>query len=325
MLDAKLISDEAAWPWEAPPVALVARCSAALLSQLAYDRPVYLLIDGFSGSPEGLGEVGRHRRHAIDVERLKVPPDRAPYLLELEDRHDPLLDLSLVLAIQEHLNACADGSGPSRVGGWLQTHRHGGNGATLARQLRGLFHARGAPGKGRYLRLADRRVLGLLHQAPRAHSVLPLPPIDWSSSLQGIASWAYLDMNFDVQALRGAAGDSLPRPLKLEAPHWTLPVRAEAINRTLMAWQRTRRRLPADALAQALHKVGNASRRGLADPKTQAAYAAEALQHPAFEAWPGLDPCLAETVRRGWPMAEVLAQQRVHWMPPPRSSEGTPA
>ncbi|MDH6168430.1 hypothetical protein M2282_003583 [Variovorax boronicumulans] len=299
------------WPWDTPPVKLIETCSAALLSRLAYGRPVYLLVDAFSGSPDGFDAVDRPR-HPINTKYLKVLPERAPYLLELEDRHDPLLDQSLISAVQEHLNACADGGGPCRIGGWLQTH--GSDGAALAIQLSALFRARGAPNGGRYLRLADRRVLALLQQASRLQDVLPLPSIDWSLGLQGIAVWTYMDMDFDLQSLQGAAGESRPRPLKLEASHWTLLLQAEAINRTLMAWQRVCHPLPGDAAARALYKVRCASQLGLVGPENQSAHAAEALQHPAFEAWTGLSHCLAETILHEWPLADVLAQQRANWM-----------
>ncbi|MCR6476619.1 hypothetical protein NU688_10705 [Variovorax sp. ZS18.2.2] len=306
------VSNVPPWPWDTPPGTLIETCAAALLSRLEHGRPVYLLIDAFSGSPNGFDTIDRPR-HAINTKYLKVPPERAPCLLELEDRHDPLLGQSLISAVQEHLNACAGGGGPCRIGGWLQTH--GSDGAALAIQLSALFRARGAPNGGRYLRLADRRVLALLHQASRLQSVLPLPPIDWSSGLQGIAVWTYMGTNFDLQSLQGAAGESRPRPLKLEASHWTLLLQAEAINRTLMAWQRTCHPLPGDAVFRALQKVRLASQLGLIGPKNQSACAAEALQHPAFEQWPGLSHCLAETILREWPLADVLAQHRANWMP----------
>lgn len=299
------------WPWDDVPAVLVESRSTQLMSRFAWGRPVYLLIDPFLGDVQGLDDHDRPR-YPIDGKPFDVPSHRSPYLIELEDRHDPLLEVSLTLAVREQLVACAVGSGAFRIGAWLQTH--GGDGAALAKQLGSLFRVRGAPGGKRYLRLADRRMLALLHRMPHLESRPLMPAIDWPEMLKGLAEWVYLDMNFNLQSLQGTPGESRPRPLKLEVSHWALPLQAEAINRTLMAWQQLRYPLPDDAAAQALHKVTNALRRGIADPQDQAAYSVEALCHPAFEGWQALDDQLALLRQFGGRMQDMLAEQRTHWV-----------
>ncbi|MBJ2159866.1 DUF4123 domain-containing protein [Variovorax sp. IB41] len=297
------------WPWDDVPAALVESLSAQLMSRFAPGRPIYLLIDPFLGDEKSLD--GRHARYPIDGASFDVPPDRSPYLIELEDRHDPLLDVSLTIAVREHLVACAVGSGAFRIGAWLQTSN--GAGAVLARQLSHLFRARGAPNAKRYLRLADRRMLALLHQMPHMENQSPMPVIDWREALKGVTDWIYLDMNFKLQSLQGTPGELRILPLKLEQRHWTLPLQAEAINRALMAWQQLRYPLPADATVQVLRKVANAQRRGIVNPQDQAAYSVEALCHEAFESWRGLDDQLISLQRFGGRMQDMLSEQRAHW------------
>ncbi|ADU38561.1 DUF4123 domain-containing protein [Variovorax paradoxus] len=298
------------WPWDDVPAALVESLSAQLMSRFAPGRPIYLLIDPFLGDEKGLDD---HRaKYPIDGKSFDVPPDRSPYLIELEDRHDPLLDASLAIAVREHLVACTVGSGAFRIGAWLQTDHS--SGALLARQLSHLFRARGAPNAKRYLRLADRRMLALLHQMPHLENQSPMPAIDWPEVLKGVTEWIYLDMNFKLQSLQGAPGELRILPLNLKERHWALPLQAEAINRTLMAWQQQRYPLPADATVQVLRKVANAQRRGIVDPQDQAAYSAEALCHEAFESWQGLDDQLISLRRFGGRVQDMLAEQRANWV-----------
>ncbi|MCY1549439.1 hypothetical protein D9M68_856050 [compost metagenome] len=69
---------------------------------------------------------------------LQSPAEQLPYLVELRDANDPLLAQSIAWAAEEHLRACANGSGPCRIAGWLQPHVPNG-GATLARQIGALL------------------------------------------------------------------------------------------------------------------------------------------------------------------------------------------
>lgn len=148
------------WPWDAAPSELLAALTSSLSQQLA-DGPAYLLIDPLLG--DVAPPIDARARHSVPGDALRLPAGQLPYLVELKSTQDPLLAQSIGWAVEEHLKACFNGSGAYRIGGWLQPHAPNGASA-LAHRLGALLVAHGEPQKGRYLRLADRRVLALLHQ-----------------------------------------------------------------------------------------------------------------------------------------------------------------
>ncbi|WP_409170028.1 hypothetical protein [Variovorax sp. H27-G14] len=308
------------WPWEAVPVPLHAALASSLEQQLR-PGPVYLLVDPFNGDVEP--PIESNPRYAVPGDALRVHAEQLPYLVELKDTRDPLLEQSIAWAVEEHLQACANGSGPCRIGGWLQPHAPH-DGAVLARQVGALLLASDAPNRGGYLRLADRRVLALLHQGAGSTPEAPplLPAIDWGRQLKGIAHWIYLDGNFTLRALQGQPGAATCGPLQLEAAHLQCMADAEAINLGLMAWQRFRHPLPDDAAAQITTLLSRARRHGLRRPDDLAAYAAEALRFPAFEHYPDLPGRIARSLQTDQPLAERLAALRDRWAdaPPPAPS-----
>lgn len=301
------------WPWDAAPADLLDALTSSLARQLGAG-PVYLLIDPMSSdvSPP----IDTHPRHSVTGDALQLPAEQLPYLVELRDANDPLLAQSIAWAIEDHLRACANGSGPCCIGGWLQPHEPN-DGAALARQIGALLEARNAPGGGHYLRLADRRVLALLHR-------LESPAIDWPRQLAGIAHWIYLDANFALQMLKGQSDPAANRPLQLNAAHWQFVMEAEAINRSLMAWHGFRHPLPDDAVAQVTARLARARRHGLHEAQDLAAYAAEALRFSAFEQYPDLPGRIARSLQTRQPLADRLQALRGHWADgdtasPPRS------
>lgn len=260
------------WPWDEAPRDLVAALSAPLLSRFKSRQKIYLLIDPMLGNPPELEEfAGDKPRHEINGKPFGLDQEQAPYLIELEDRHDPLLDFSMELAIVEHLKACANGgSGAFRIGGWLQPYQD--NAKLLTKQLGFLCQAPAKPNQGRYLRLVDRRVLQLLNQAP--HGV---EPIDWIKAMPGIEQWVWLDMNFGLKNIQGGPGPCQSKPLTLNAGQWSLLRQAQAINLSLLAWQQKEYPLPVDAVEQVIRGLENAKFQGLAGPEQQAAHAVKML------------------------------------------------
>jgi len=305
------------WPWDAMPADLLDALTSSLARQLA-PGPVYLLIDPMSSDVSQ--PIDTYPRHPVTCAALQSPAEQLPYLVELRDANDPLLAQSIAWAAEEHLRACANGSGPCRIAGWLQPHVPNG-GATLARQIGALLQARNAPGGGHYLRLADRRVLALLHR-------LESPAIDWPRQLKGMAHWIYLDANFALRMLQGQSGPAANQPLQLNAAHWQCVIEAEAINRSLMAWQGFRHPLPDDAVAQVMAPLARARRHGLHEPQDLAAYAAEALQFSAFEQYPDLAGRIARCLHTQQPLADRLQALRGRWTdsdtasPPPPPPPG---
>lgn len=309
------------WPWRNLPDALVPQLAATLAHQLTAG-PLYVLIDPFAGDLElGIDATGKpHQRIRVPGTDLNQAVEQLPFLVEIEDARDPLLAQSVEWAALEHMVACGAGDGPYRIGGWLQPHATG-SGAVLARQIGALLHASGAPHGGRYLRLADRRVLALLRHAPllsAAMSAAPtLRPIDWYAQLQGIAAWTYLDANFGLQRLDCRQGAPTHAALKLDDAYWQLLGASETINRTLMAWQGRQHPLPADALVQTAQRLVLARAAGLREPQDCVAYAAEALSFPAFSTWKSLPGYVAHCQKKQQAFAEELPSLRRHWATTP--------
>lgn len=306
------------WPWRNLPDILVPLLTETLARQLTAG-PLFMLVDPFSGDLElGANSQGRpHQRIAVPDAGLNQSAEQLPYLVEISDACDPLLTQSVEWAALEHMVACnAGGDGPYRIGGWLQPHE-AGTGTALARQIGFLLHASGKPQHGRYLRLADRRVVALLHCAPTLTTAMPakpaLRPIDWQKQLQGIAAWIYLDANFGLQRLSGNPGAPVTGSLQLDAAYWHLMGSAETINRTLMAWQGTRYPLPQDALVQAAQRLMAARQAGLSDSQDCIAYATEALNFPAFAQWARMQEYIVYCQKHRQAFALQLPVLRKQW------------
>lgn len=280
---------------------------ATSLQQRLAAGAVYLLIDPFLGDVEA--DTSAYARHPLANEGAQVPAAQWPYLIEIKDAQDPLLAQSLAWAAQEHLRACVNGSGACRIGGWIQPHA-GNTRAALARQLGALLVATGTSPAGRYLRLADRRVLMLLNPAD-----LPVEAsaIDWAHQLTGMAQWTYLDANFELRTLHGLPGPAASSPLRLNVAHWRLVADAEAVNRSLMTWQGLAHPLPGDALRQVSLALARARVRGLREPEDLAAYVVEALRFPAFETFADLQGRIERTLQTRQPLAARLQALRSQW------------
>jgi len=284
---------------------------------------VYLLVDPLAGALDALPE--HLHRHPVSHPPLGIAETEAPFLVEFKHAEDPHLSESLAWAVDEHLRACANGSGAYCIGGWLQPYATV-TVAGLVNRIGALLQASGAPNAGRYLRLADRRVLHLLDRLGSLPHPFTAPPIDWATQLQGIVQWVYLDHNLALQSLRGKPGTADAQPLQLDRAHWHWMLQAEAINRALTAWQATHHPLPEDALARLLPPLVRAQQAGLREPGDQAAYAAEAVRYPAFESWPPLLGRLERALQTKQLLAERLQALRDEWAntpstPPTRSPE----
>ncbi|CAN5875922.1 hypothetical protein BH11PSE13_BH11PSE13_13390 [soil metagenome] len=301
------------WPWDRLPSDM-ARSLAISLREQFIDGPVYLLVDPLLSALDAL--PSHLARYVIPGDGLGIATEETPFLVQFENRDDPWLEESLRWAVTEHLKACFAGSGAYRVAGWLQPHEEGAA-EDLARRLGALIKTSRASSRGRYLRLADRRVLALLHSATRTPDALTTPAIDWSLQLQGIATWSYMDHNLALQSLRGRQGTMVNEPLRLDAAHWDLLAQAEAVNRGLMAWQCTTHPLPDDALKRLIPALARARQHGLQLPEDQAAYAAEAMRHPAFEQWPDLRGRIERSLKTQQPLEDRLEALRGQWINAP--------
>ena len=164
---------------------------------------LYLLIDPFLGDPvlpspldEGLSmeDMNAQRSKAWQrptfalrlPEALAMDNALAPYLVELSGIDDAWLDASVQWAIQETVQTWQDdGASPvaHRVGGWLQSAAQG---PMLAKHLTPWLRLRTqARTQAHYLRLADRRVLGLTAHVLGADTM--------GASLSPVQHWHWLD------------------------------------------------------------------------------------------------------------------------------------
>lgn len=195
---------------------------------------LYLLIDPLLGDPvlpapleEGLPDQAINSARADAWQRptftLRLPPGLpidtalAPYLVELSHVNDPWLDASVQWAIQETVQTWSTeetSAIPHRVGGWLQS---AAGGSALAEHLTQLLRLRTQqPTQARYLRLADRRVLGL------ATHVLGEPAM--AASLPLVQHWHWLDAHAAWVSLKGQGPTAHAGDQALQAPARPLPV-----------------------------------------------------------------------------------------------------
>ena len=155
--------------------------------------------------------------HALQLPApLNMDAAFAPYLVELQGTQDSHLQHSVQWALRETLQtwvAEPEQPTPHRVGGWLQSAAQGD---VLAEVLSGWLQLSAAgAGRASYLRLADRRVLGLtahvLGQAGMAQALHPVQRWHWidpHASLQVLQASA----SPHVTADEAAGGDSAHRP-----------------------------------------------------------------------------------------------------------------
>ncbi|MCU0926776.1 MAG: hypothetical protein MUF44_12305 [Hydrogenophaga sp.] len=133
---------------------------------------------------------------------LELDAALAPYLVELSGSDDPWLEATLEWALRETVRswqAPADGQPAHRVGAWLHSAAFG---PMLAQKLSGwLALSTRAHTGARYLRLADRRVWGLvLNVLGEAAVAQRLPPVQ---------SWQWIDAHAACCELNAApAGEA---------------------------------------------------------------------------------------------------------------------
>lgn len=206
--------------------------------------PIFVLIDPMLGEPlPGIIIVenadGAHRSREAGWQRYITPivlsrrvsmsPHLHPYLVQLIGSDDPLLAISLRLAHVERAQSQADGldgegGSAHRIGGWLHTSMHPD---ALALRIASMCDARAAGAtNASYLRLVDRRTLGLLSQMPGA---------DWLGNQFGrLRSWTFLDPTGQLATLQSSSEE--PTGNRLTGENWRILKRAEVVNRALAQW-----------------------------------------------------------------------------------------
>lgn len=151
--------------------------------------------------------------HALQLPaRLDMDAAFAPYLVELQGAQDLWLEASVQWAVQETLQtwtAEPEQVTPHRVGGWLQS---AASGQALADVLSGWLQLNAAgAGRASYLRLADRRVLGL------AVHVLGQDTV--AQALHPVQHWHWLDPRAALRSISTTESTDQPeQPGQPKAP-----------------------------------------------------------------------------------------------------------
>lgn len=203
-----------------------------LHARLDVGLPIFVLVDPLGGELVPVDEVDATSSSdhltaaracawgrsifAVDLDDriISIGAYRHPYLVELSGPDDPWLQETLRMADEErglsqkHTSGTA-GSSAHRIGGWIQTPQMP---AALAQALASamLLHVK-ARVSARYLRLADRRVLGWVRHVAGDERLCAALPSD--------LRWHYLapDRKLDAVDSRGRGS---PSPLMFALDEW---------------------------------------------------------------------------------------------------------
>jgi hypothetical protein len=197
--------------------------------------PIFVLIDPMLGEPLPEADVNRAAGWNRDVIQIKLHPSvtlplhQHPYLLALKGSNDPLLEVTLAMAHEERTlrlerGLDGDGGSPHHVAGWLQSSMHADQ---LAAHLAAMLRVKtDAYTKATYLRLVDRRVLGLLRHVVGDARV--------ASQLGRLQNWSYINPLGQLATLRSPSESVVP--LSLSMSEWTHLEQGAAIHRTIRQW-----------------------------------------------------------------------------------------
>lgn len=210
--------------------------------------PVFVLVDPFVGEPllelqspppEGLEDMQRRREEVwgrpvatIDLTHTTLPPHLYPYVVELNGRDDVWLDATFEMALIERERSLADGlngrgEAAHRIGGWLQSSMYP---QQLARQVSPLMRLRTEQmyNAATYLRLGDRRALGLLRHVVGDERIV--------GHFGRIQSWSYLDVRGHLSSLQ-ASHESASQQLCLSRHEWKQMQQGADVACMLAQWQ----------------------------------------------------------------------------------------
>ena len=203
---------------------------ADLVATLDPAIPVFVLIDPMLGEPIPAADSRADwHRDVVPVTlhpSVTLPPHQHPYLVALEGIDDPLLETTLEIAHGERtvrlsLGLKGHGGAAHRVGGWLQSSMHSDQ---LAGQLSAMFRVKtDARTSATYLRLIDRRVLGLLRHLIGDERL--------GGQFGRLQSWTYLGPLGRLATLRSRTEEVTP--IRLSEAEWVYMGQGDAIHRTI--------------------------------------------------------------------------------------------
>lgn len=215
---------------------------------------------------------------------------RLPYIVDLSDADDSLIDKLTADAIAEHQSALEGEIQSYRIGALIETWMAP---LDLMLRLQKMWRYRPNMHNFRYLRIADRRVFEALTRL--------FEPVAIAHWLGPIARWHMLDRGMNWSVIPGEADSenhwyddagigmrhSVSSLRALEAAtlnigpkqHWRL-YDSEAVSRALLQWQSSGRVVDEDVYRKAWDGARKASRHGMQEPADKAAFAFRWMRDP---------------------------------------------
>lgn len=202
----------------------------ALMTRLDSLVPSFVLVDPFLGEPAGAlndellgcddvqamndarGAFWKAEVFPVALdEALGIASHQQPYLVECSTAQGDTLAETARIAVQERAQALASGLAPYRIGGWLQSARAPEDICAALSRLCPLTTRPKRLTSARYLRVADRRVLGLLCHVLGAGQIM--------ARLAGLDRWIWLDDGGGLCAIERSEHQTL-EPLVLDGTTW---------------------------------------------------------------------------------------------------------
>jgi hypothetical protein len=252
--------------------------------------PGFLLLDMTANHPleELLHHCPQERKLHLGHPDFVRAPEKAPLLVSLAGRHDPLLLASIELAVDQcRALECKI----RQVSGWFFSNYALGD---LGRRLSARLTISHAEGRLRW-RIYDPRITAQLYYI--------LKPEQLSLLLQGIDRWCYLDEAAQLQSFEAPA--LLERPalgafMLYLIEHQIAALRcAETVNGAISLLRRLGHPYDRNWIETLHNGVMRARRRGWSDPVDQMVFAAHCIQvHPLFDQHPTLEQILSRALTK---------------------------
>ncbi len=202
--------------------------------------PIHVLIDPILGEPLPEADGGdrddflaaRAEGWNRDIFQIPLHPSIAlparlhPYFVALNSPADPLVASTLAMAHEERMlrfehGLDGPGGSPHHIAGWIQSSMHP---QALADHLSSMFRVRtAARTQATYMRLADRRVLGLLRDV--------IGDIRVAGQLGRVKNWFYVSALGQLATLTSAT--EIVTPVVLEKSEWEKMELGAALHRTV--------------------------------------------------------------------------------------------
>lgn len=255
----------------------------------------YVLLD--MARPHALDQVVRDRAQE-NMAYLKHSdfaqwPQKAPLLVRLEDRHDPLLDASVDLAVQQTMSSACR---LRQVGGWLFSSLPPAPLASLLSSKLKLLHANG---KVR-LRFYDPRVMAQLPV------VFDMPQVMQLES--GVEQWNYLNEGAQLQQTTYPSSAAISRaPFLASAEQWSALKQVEVVNSAVQVLRTLGCSYERDWVAQITLLVQRAIGQGLTGGMEQATFAVLGVWlHRSFDQHPRIRQVLEDARKVGGSFGEAI-------------------